>query len=304
MRAVLGKVMADEVDAGIVYVTDVRAVGSKVTSVPIPAGRNVTTTYPIAKVTEAPNPTGAAAFVELRPLLAVRAGDPPRLRVRQALVSRRRTAPRPWFLVGPGSLAVAFLVVPLVALLLQAPWGSFARDRHHADGARRPAAVGDHVRVGHRHRGRRRHPPRLAARARGPARHARPARPRDRAAAAAAGRLRRRAARRVRPARAGRRSALRRLRHPVPVQHRGRRDRRDLRRDAVPRSSRSRAPSARSTAATRTPRSPSAPRRGRSSAGSPCRWWRRPSWPAGCSAGHGRWASSARRSPSPATCPG
>ena len=29
----------------------------------IPAGRNVTTTYPIAKVTEAPNPIGAAAFV-------------------------------------------------------------------------------------------------------------------------------------------------------------------------------------------------------------------------------------------------
>ena len=38
----------------------------------------------------------------------------------------RRTAARPWFLVGPGTLAVAFLVVPLVALLLQAPWGSFA----------------------------------------------------------------------------------------------------------------------------------------------------------------------------------
>lgn len=63
VRAVLGKVMADEVDAGIVYVTDVRAVGSKVTSVSIPASRNVTTTYPIAAVTEAPNPVAARAFV-------------------------------------------------------------------------------------------------------------------------------------------------------------------------------------------------------------------------------------------------
>lgn len=63
VRAVLGKVMADEVDAGIVYVTDVRAVGDKVASVAIPADRNVTTTYPIARVTAAPNPVGAQAFV-------------------------------------------------------------------------------------------------------------------------------------------------------------------------------------------------------------------------------------------------
>lgn len=63
VRAVLGKVMADEVDAGIVYVSDVRAVGDKVASVAIPASRNVTTTYPIARVTDAPNPTAAASFV-------------------------------------------------------------------------------------------------------------------------------------------------------------------------------------------------------------------------------------------------
>lgn len=63
VRAVLGKVMADEVDAGIVYVTDVRAVGDKVDSVAIPASRNVSTTYPIARVTDAPNPTTASSFV-------------------------------------------------------------------------------------------------------------------------------------------------------------------------------------------------------------------------------------------------
>ena len=63
VRAVLGKVMADEVDAGIVYVTDVRAAGGKVASIAIPASQNVTTTYPIAVVASAPNPVGAAAFV-------------------------------------------------------------------------------------------------------------------------------------------------------------------------------------------------------------------------------------------------
>lgn len=63
VRAVLGKVMADEVDAGIVYVTDVRAAGRKVASIAIPASQNVTTTYPIAIVASAPNPVGAAAFV-------------------------------------------------------------------------------------------------------------------------------------------------------------------------------------------------------------------------------------------------
>jgi molybdate transport system permease protein len=41
-------------------------------------------------------------------------------------VTSRRATSSPWFLVVPGAIAVAFLVVPLVALLAQAPWGSFA----------------------------------------------------------------------------------------------------------------------------------------------------------------------------------
>lgn len=37
--------------------------------------------------------------------------------------SARRTRRSPWFLLLPGLLAVAFLVIPLVALLTQTPWG-------------------------------------------------------------------------------------------------------------------------------------------------------------------------------------
>jgi len=63
VREVLGKVMADEVDAGIVYVTDIKAAGAKVTSVSIPPANNETTIYPIATVIGAPNAAAARAFV-------------------------------------------------------------------------------------------------------------------------------------------------------------------------------------------------------------------------------------------------
>jgi len=63
VRAVLGKVMSGEVDAGIVYITDVKSVRDKISYVPIPPDKNVTTTYPIAPVVGAPNPDAARAFV-------------------------------------------------------------------------------------------------------------------------------------------------------------------------------------------------------------------------------------------------
>ena len=56
--------MSGDLDAGIVYVTDVRAVGKKVASVSIPAAVNVTTTYPIAFVRETTNPVGAQTFID------------------------------------------------------------------------------------------------------------------------------------------------------------------------------------------------------------------------------------------------
>lgn len=65
VKSVLAKVIADEVDAGVVYVTDVLVSGDKVTGVEIPANINVTSTYPIAALAESTNPFAAqfAAFV-------------------------------------------------------------------------------------------------------------------------------------------------------------------------------------------------------------------------------------------------
>jgi molybdate transport system substrate-binding protein len=63
VKTVLTKVQLGEVDAGLVYQTDVRAAGSKVHGIPIPAGDNVSTTYPIAALTASPDQAAAEAFV-------------------------------------------------------------------------------------------------------------------------------------------------------------------------------------------------------------------------------------------------
>jgi molybdate transport system substrate-binding protein len=63
VKSVLAKVTLGEVDAGVVYVTDVQAAGTTVKGVQIPANVNASTTYPIAALTKASNAAGAAAFV-------------------------------------------------------------------------------------------------------------------------------------------------------------------------------------------------------------------------------------------------
>ena len=64
VKSTLAKVQLGEVDAGVVYVTDVLAAGDKVKGIDIPAAVNASTEYPIAALAKAPNAAGAKAFVD------------------------------------------------------------------------------------------------------------------------------------------------------------------------------------------------------------------------------------------------
>lgn len=64
VRAVLSRVALGEADAGVVYVSDVVAAGDDVDGVEIPVDQNVPASYPIATLTDAPNPAAGEAFVD------------------------------------------------------------------------------------------------------------------------------------------------------------------------------------------------------------------------------------------------
>ena len=64
VRAVLNKVALGEADAGIVYVTDVKSAGARVTGVDIPEQHQVIARYPIAVIKDSKNPRLAKAFVD------------------------------------------------------------------------------------------------------------------------------------------------------------------------------------------------------------------------------------------------
>ncbi len=63
VKSVLTQVETGNVDAGMVYVTDVKAAGSKVKGVTIPASDNATTLYPIATISSSKHKSIAQAFV-------------------------------------------------------------------------------------------------------------------------------------------------------------------------------------------------------------------------------------------------
>lgn len=64
VKSALAAVESGEVDAGLVYVTDVLAADGTVKSIPIPAAVNASTTYPIAALKDARNAVLAKAFVD------------------------------------------------------------------------------------------------------------------------------------------------------------------------------------------------------------------------------------------------
>lgn len=62
VKAVLSKVTLGEVDAGVVYVTDVRSAGRTVRGIPISKDVNASTSYPIATLRGSENRATAEAF--------------------------------------------------------------------------------------------------------------------------------------------------------------------------------------------------------------------------------------------------
>ncbi|HEX8804984.1 MAG TPA: molybdate ABC transporter substrate-binding protein [Acidimicrobiales bacterium] len=64
VRSLLEKVASGELDAGLVYATDVRAAGDRVEGIEIPDDDNVVATYPIATLSASEDAEVARAFVD------------------------------------------------------------------------------------------------------------------------------------------------------------------------------------------------------------------------------------------------
>ncbi|MGY1689361.1 molybdate ABC transporter substrate-binding protein [Geodermatophilus sp. SYSU D01105] len=65
VRAALTKVELGEVDAALVYASDVAAAGDAVEGIAFPEAEDAVNDYPIVALADAPNPEAAAAFVDL-----------------------------------------------------------------------------------------------------------------------------------------------------------------------------------------------------------------------------------------------
>jgi molybdate transport system substrate-binding protein len=65
VKAALTKVQLGEVDAALVYATDVQGAGSGVTGIPFPEADKAVNKYPICTLKAAPNPKAAQAFLDL-----------------------------------------------------------------------------------------------------------------------------------------------------------------------------------------------------------------------------------------------
>ena len=65
VRAALTKVELGEVDAALVYASDVQSAGSGVDGIEFPEAEDAVNEYPICSLADAPNPAAARAFIEL-----------------------------------------------------------------------------------------------------------------------------------------------------------------------------------------------------------------------------------------------
>ena len=65
VKAVLGKVVLDEADAGLVYTTDARAAGDRVETLAVPGAEDLLTRYPAAVLTESSHPRLAQEWLDL-----------------------------------------------------------------------------------------------------------------------------------------------------------------------------------------------------------------------------------------------
>ena len=129
VKSTLAVVESGEVDAGVVYVTDVRSAGSKVKGIADPGRVNASTEYPIAALKNgARTPTLAKAFVAPASLSAagkkVLAADGFKHLVTGTRARARRAAGlgTPALVVPPALLGVLFLLLPTLALVVRMPW--------------------------------------------------------------------------------------------------------------------------------------------------------------------------------------
>lgn len=65
VKAVVTKVRLGEADAGLVYVTDVRAAGADVEGITIAQAGTTVNAYPVAPIADSPSPRLAAAWIDL-----------------------------------------------------------------------------------------------------------------------------------------------------------------------------------------------------------------------------------------------
>ena len=124
---VLSKVTSGEADAGLVYVTDVKAAGDKVKGITFPESGQAVNTYPIATLADSKNADLAKEFVDLvtgtegQKVLAdagfAQARRPWRVdRVRSGCPAGSSSRPR---------RAAIFVVLPLVAMVSRVDWAQF-----------------------------------------------------------------------------------------------------------------------------------------------------------------------------------